>query len=247
MPSPLPSRIKQAAREDGALTTALTCAGWALNYARGFPIADRASERTFDLGGESVPYLRHRYNRTWLNERAVEVPLALRTIDRHGGATLEVGNVLGHYGARGHTVVDRYERAPGVINEDIADYDADGRKFDLIVSISTLEHVGFDEQPTEPDKPLRAIAALSGLLAPGGLLWATLPVGYNPTLDEHVRSGRMPFTRMRALQRVGTGMSWAEANPAAVLDVPYDHLLCAASAVLICELDREPSAAPERR
>ena len=34
----------------------------------------------FTFDGAAVPYLRHRYNWTWLNERAVEVPLARRAL-----------------------------------------------------------------------------------------------------------------------------------------------------------------------
>ena len=38
---------------------------------------------------------------------------------------------------RGHTVVDKYETAPGVLNRDILDVE-DAAGFDLVVSISTL-------------------------------------------------------------------------------------------------------------
>ena len=66
----------------------------------------------------------HDYHYTWLNERAVEVALALDLLERHPGASvLEVGNVLGHYVPFEHTVVDKYEQAPGVLNEDVADLD----------------------------------------------------------------------------------------------------------------------------
>jgi hypothetical protein len=247
VPPPLLTRVVGSARSQGALRTGATVAGWGARYLAGLPRAGRRSAAGFDFGGERVPYLRHRYNRTWLNERAVEVPLALRVLaERRGGEILEVGNVLGHYGADGHTVVDRYERAAGVINVDVADFDPGERRFDLVLSISTLEHVGFDEQPPDPGKPLRAIEKLAAMLAPGGLLWTTLPVGYNPSLDRQVREGALPFDRLTALGRTGHGMSWRESPPEAVLGAPYDHLLCSASAVLICELDGAGTA-PIRR
>lgn len=246
MPPPLLTRLRQAARDDGAVTTARACASWAAEYVRGLPALASDVDGTFAFGGEQVPYLRHRYNRSWLNERAVEVPLAQRTLTRRRGEVLEVGNVLSHYGTSGHTVVDRYERAPGVVNEDVADF-VPGRALDLIVSVSTLEHVGFDEQPLDPDKPLRVVRMLADKLAPGGLLWATLPVGYNPALDDAVRAGRLPFTRIRALRRSGPGLSWRETDVETALEARYDQLLCAASAVLVCELEREPGGAPERR
>jgi hypothetical protein len=38
-------------------------------------------------------------------------------------------------------VLDKYEQAPGVINEDVVSF-SPPQKYDLIVSVSTLEHVG---------------------------------------------------------------------------------------------------------
>ena len=68
---------------------------------------------------------------------------------------LEVGNVLGHYVPVEHLVVDKYEQAPGVLNDDVADLDL-GRQFDLVLAVSTLEHVGLDEETRDPDKPRHA-------------------------------------------------------------------------------------------
>jgi hypothetical protein len=56
-------------------------------------------------------------------------------------------------------VADKYEVSPGVINKDIVEF-VPPQKYDLIVSISTLEHVGWNEQPREPTKLLRAIEHL---------------------------------------------------------------------------------------
>ena len=67
------------------------------------------------------------------------------------------------------------------------------------LAVSTLEHVGLDEETPDPDKPARAIARLKALLKPGGLLWVTLPVGYNTELDRQIRAGELGFTRLRAL------------------------------------------------
>ncbi len=91
-------------------------------------------------------------------------------------------------------IVDKYEKAIGVINEDICNFKP-SKKYDLIISISTLEHVGFDEKPRDPCKVLRAIENLKSLLAVGGKLVAILPVGYNPYLDELIKSGK--FISMR--------------------------------------------------
>jgi uncharacterized protein DUF268 len=230
VPDPIRARLSQAARERGPLTVAGSCLSWGARYALG-RVRPGGS---FEWDGQSVPLFHHRYHYTWMNERCVELALARRVLDEHPGASiLEVGNVLGHYMDTGHTVVDLYERAPGVVNEDVADFDP-GRRYDLILSLSTIEHVGFDEDVIDPDKPLRAVERLRGLLEPGGLLWLTVPVGYNPSLDERVRDGRLPADRVRALRRERG--RWGEVEPARVWDAQYDRLLFTASGVVVCEL-----------
>ena len=196
---------------------------------------------TFD--GAAGPYLRPRYNWTWLNERAVEVPLARRALATRPAEArvLEVGNVLGHYGVAGHVVVDRYETAPGVVNEDVASFDPGATRFDLIVSVSTLEHVGLDEQRREPGKAAAAVRRLTSMLAPGGLLWMTVPVGYNPDLEQAIRAGALGLTRVTALLRRGRGLDWRQVAPDETLEAGYDWLLYTASAVLVCELERPPA------
>ena len=77
---------------------------------------------------------------------------------------LEVGNVLSHYQRVCHDIVDKYEAREGVINEDVVSFDP-GRRYALIVSISTLEHVGWDENPRETDKVSRALDNLERLRA----------------------------------------------------------------------------------
>lgn len=231
MPDPIRARLADAARERGALAVARSCAAWGARYAAGRVRAGG----TFAWGGERIPLFHHRYHYTWMNERGVELALAQRELSAARGAVLEVGNVLSHYLDTSHTVVDLYERAPGVVNEDVVDYDP-GRRFDLILSLSTIEHVGFDEVVLDPEKPERAIRALAGLLEPGGRLWVTLPVGYNASLDERIRDGRVGFDSIRALRR-GRG-GWAEVEVGEVWDAAYDRLLFTATGLLICALDR---------
>jgi SAM-dependent methyltransferase len=192
--------------------------------------------RTFTFGGETYPYLLHNYNVTWSNERAVEVPIAWRRVERAGGGrVLEIGNVLSHYHPVAHEVVDKFERASGVRNEDVTAFDTDAR-YDLVVSISTLEHVGFDEEPRDPGKPLRAVANLRRLLAPGGELFVTMPLGYNPHVDRLLDEGAFGWTEQRQLVRVSDDNRWEEADWAAARGRPYDGRWLAASAVVFATL-----------
>lgn len=146
------------------------------------------------LGGTAYQYLDHTYNDTRTNERAVEVPMALNWVFAHPGRGLEVGNVLSHYWPSANwPVVDAFERAHGVINVDIMDYHPQER-FNWIVSISTVEHIGWDEaMPIERDvtKSLAAIAHMRSLLAPGGQMLLSFPTGIHPGLDAAVEGGSL--------------------------------------------------------
>lgn len=177
-----------------------------LSYFRAF------KRRTLRFQDHRYPYFYNRYNPTYSNERAVEIPIAWEAVKRSAPErVLEVGNVLAHYFPVHHQVVDKYEQATGVINADVVEFTPD-KHFDLIVAISTLEHVGWDEEPRDPEKFLRAIDQLTTLLAPGGTLLATLPLGYNPSVDRFLAERRIPFTTVGYLKRVSRDGQWREAT-----------------------------------
>jgi SAM-dependent methyltransferase len=216
-------RLREHARSEGVARVAAGMARWAADVAM-----PRGGE--FTLGGEPYRLLRSRHGLTWVTERAVEVPVAARVLERHRGEhVLEVGNVLSHYIPVAHEVVDKYERAPGVRNVDVLDL-APEPAHDLIVSVSTLEHVGRDETPRDPGLGVRALEHLRRLLRPGGELFATVPVGYNPDLDAALAQG--PHT-LRAMRR----NPWREVDPAEALECPYDLLTYRAGAVLFVTAD----------
>ena len=110
-----------------------------------------------------------------------------------GKEMLEVGNVLSHYIPVTHTILDKYEKAKDVINEDIIDYKPE-KKYDVVLSCSTLEHVGFDEEDKDPDGFLKAVNNIkNNILKDGGVLYLSAPVGYNPGLDETLENGLVSF------------------------------------------------------
>ena len=53
-----------------------------------------------------------------------------------------------------HDILDKYETANNVINEDIAEY-SPRKKYDLIVSVLCLPCVGWDETPRDSSKIIR--------------------------------------------------------------------------------------------
>ncbi|MBH0198663.1 MAG: hypothetical protein HP497_04475 [Nitrospira sp.] len=188
-------------------------------------------KKTFQFDGRTYEYLYHPYNRTWKNERGVEIPIFRELLLQHQGKRiLEVGNVLSHYFPIQHDVVDKYEVSPGVINKDIVEF-IPQQNYDLIVSISTLEHVGWDEQPQEPTKLLQAIEHLRNrCLAPGGQIVASLPVGYNKFFDGLLRDGKSPFTTQHFLKRISKRNYWVESDWNGCKDATYGrfvaHAIC---------------------
>lgn len=185
--------------------------------------------RTFFFDGQFYTYLDRLYNFTAFNERRVEIPLAWHVLQSHAGTetVLEVGNVLSHYGTVYHDMVDKYEQSdyPRLIRAD-AETVEPGRQYDLIVSLSTFEHVGWDEKPRDEAKLRRTIGHLRSLLAPNrGVLFFTAPMGYNPALDRLLVPGQLPETRILFMRRVSWSNTWMEAPysevRAARFNAPY--------------------------
>ncbi len=191
---------------------------WAVNLATN-------SDKSFELAGEMYTNFCHPYNTTWKNERAAEIPICSKLLQAYKKCNvLEVGNVLSHYFGCNHTIVDKYEKGKGIINLDILSY-CPPKQFDLILTISTLEHIGWDEssddQTKHPDKILRALERLQSMLKTGGQLLASFPIGYNSFLDHFVDTKQLPFKHTYFLKRVSKDNRYKE--------VPYEEIAGAKS------------------
>lgn len=192
---------------------------------------------TFTFEGEDYNYFYHKHNTTWRNERAVEIPIIWKIIKEHHNQQkriLEIGNVLSHYFAVNHTIVDKCEKAEGVINEDIVNFQSP-EKYDLIIGISTLEHVGWDmgDRARNPMKILQAIENLKSCLAPSGKMVVTLPLGYNRIMDKLLNNGKIKFTKQYYLKRISRNNKWKEVDWNECRGVKYDFLYHSAKALII--------------
>ena len=161
---------------------------------------------SFHFNGRELKYFRHNYNLSYENERTVEIAIAgdfFHSLNNNA-RVLEVGNVLGNYGIRhpAHDVLDKYDYAPGVFNEDVIGFSPE-EKYDAIISISTLEHVGWDEDIRDPVKIIKAVRNLTeNCLALGGCMLVTIPLGYNTYFDDQLADGAEYFTEKYFLKRV---------------------------------------------
>lgn len=188
--------------------------------------------RKFKFQGNLYSYFYHPYNRTWCDERIIEIPIIWRIIKgRKGMKILEVGNVLSHYFSINHEVVDKYEKAKGVKNIDIINFRTE-QKYDLIVSISTLEHIGWDEKPKKPAKIFQAIKNLKNILVEDGQIIATIPLGQNSFLDSILKTKKTFFNQQYYFKRISFN-KWIEANREDIKYVRYNQPYPAANGLMI--------------
>ena len=179
------------------------------------------------------------YNATWLNERTVEIPIIMEIIQsHHGKRILEVGNVLSNYFSVTHDILDKYDSAFGVIRRDVVNFNPE-EKYDLVVSISTLEHVGFDETPKDPKKTLEAVRNLKmNCLDKNGKMVITFPLGYNIHLDEIIERKELEFDTINFLKRINKKNQWKEVSWDEARGERYNSPFPFANVVVICEATR---------
>lgn len=192
---------------------------------------------TFNFNGYDLKYFRHNFNLAYSNERTVEVAIVsafLKSL-RGGAKILEVGNVLANYGFRStvRDVLDKYDPAQHVFNEDVISFKP-AYKYDAIISISTLEHVGWDEDVRDPVKIIAAVKNLTeNCLASGGCMLVTIPLGYNSYFDDQLAEGARYFTEKYFLKRVSADNKWRQVEYAEVAGSKFEHPFNNANAMCI--------------
>jgi hypothetical protein len=190
------------------------------------------SGRKFGFAGKNYKYFYFPYNATWRNERAIEIPIVWDFVLKSlGGEILEFGNVLSHYFNIKHDIIDKYEKGKGVLNEDIVKFKP-LKKYNLIVAISTLEHVGWDEEPKEPEKILEAVENLRQILNKGGRAIVSVPLGYNSYLDNLIRRGEI-FDEQFIMKRITDDNLWREVSLEEVREISYGKPFPFANGVVI--------------
>lgn len=229
----------------------------------------------FTFHGKTLRYNRIAYNNR--AERAVEIPLAFDFLARHqyDAPVLEVGNVLQHYenalsdafGIRSRCIIDKFEVGDGVENRDLMDIDSQ-EKYRVIVSVSTIEHVGQNVNPlglfgeqlrvTDREAPLKAVAKIYDLLIPGGHALLTVPFGtlidggwYIQWSAEYLNllvtkyglpQEALSVSFLRCIAResrwCNPAQVWIEATKEDVVNSRYDTLRSGARAIGVIELTK---------
>jgi len=185
---------------------------------------------------------RNKYNRSWDNERSIEVPLIQEAYESLGISkfnkeeinVLEIGNVLSHYEKKlNHDIVDKYEPGPQVKNVDFLDYKTP-KKYDYIFSISTFEHIGFDYgEKSDPTKAIKALRKVLTMLKPKGKAYITIPVGFNTKLDKIVKNGIKGYNLIAFKRTKDWGNSWEQCSIKDASKCKYGKPFANANAVFV--------------
>ncbi|MBN1645247.1 hypothetical protein JW851_04415 [Candidatus Woesearchaeota archaeon] len=168
------------------------------------------------------------------SERVIEIPLITHFLRiNKKKIVLEIGNVLNSYKNYTSYVVDKYEKAKRVINEDIIDYNPK-IKCDVAVSISTLEHVGWDERPKNSKNFLKAIKNIrKNCLKKGGQLIFTVPLGYNTYMDYILKHNKIRLHKKYFFKRISLNNQWILTSEKEAFSKKYNFPYECANAIML--------------
>jgi hypothetical protein len=228
-------RLRVKFKEDGLvhLVRELIFICWHLGWYPFFKAV--RGQRQFEFEGVRLRYYCHWYNLSYTNERAVELAIfseLLKRIKPEG--ILEIGAVLPQYINSPHLVIDKFEKNERFQNIDIQDY-RPTKKFRLIISISTLEHIGYDEEPTDTGKLDIALDVIRQSLDTGGLFMASIPIGYNPHLSLFLQEERF-FDKFIYLRRINKRNDWVVTDKEKALSCNFGRPFPFGNAIAICAL-----------
>jgi len=209
----------------------LTYSVFKINYTV-FKINYTVFNRYFEVDGKRYHYFIHQYNAV-VGERVVEIPFAIDFLKKNKyeeKRVLEVGNVLSHYFKFKHKIVDKYEKESFVDNVDIVDFNPN-KKYDIIISISTIEHIGFDEPIKEVGKSEKAIKKIIDLLDDKGIALITVPLKYNAEIDSIVKNNKIEFSKKYFLMRYSKYNLWKQTNIEEAMKCVYGSKYPAANSI----------------
>lgn len=126
-------------------------------------------------------YFEHNYNKTRINERAVEIPIAIEALNILKEDVLEIGCVLPYYlNDINHEVVDLVDEHPKSKKIDATTISFKNKN---IITISTVEHIGLSDYNIEKKETYSASKLCEKIIDESLKYFITWPLGYNKDLD----------------------------------------------------------------
>lgn len=171
---------------------------------------------TFNINDVKLNYFYHEYNRTWENERFIEVPIAKYFIDKFNiNNCIELGAVMPYYGYECPVVIDPHDSYDKCHRINGLDYDYTDKN---VVSISTIEHFKPDEYNNR--KINDGFTCLTKIIKESSNYLITWPIGYNKILDTTVANSNIKYT---ILKRVNMENHW-EVDISNTVDYKYGYV-----------------------
>jgi hypothetical protein len=196
----------------------------------------------FEYNKEKFKYYIALHNTTFTNEKTIEIPIILDYISKSKNKdVLEIGNVINYYEKVEYDILDKYEKRKGVINSDIIEYKP-GKRYDLIISISTFEHIGFDEVTrygenkdilVDQTSLFDAIKNTRNLLNDNGVFVFTAPLGFNNFLDSQLIDNKLKLTETHFLKRISSNNKWIQVKYEDIIGIKYNDPYPCANGLLI--------------
>lgn len=188
-------------------------------------------DRYFKYEGCRIKYF-IRLARIINSERIVEIPLTIKLIQKTKfDSCLEIGDTVSKYFTFPHDIIDKYERRHNIIQADAYSYNFPV-KYDLIISISTIEHIGKDEDKVFPEKAVLTLKRLMQQLNTHGLLFVTVPINYNEELDTFIRSNPSELN-ICFLARISFTNMWRQVSKETAFQHTYNYSYFHANSIAI--------------
>lgn len=164
----------------------------------------------FNIKDLEFDYFHHEYNKTYLNERIVEVPLGMYFIDKFGAENItEIGAVMPYYNYQCKEVIDMRDPHNMCYRKNAA-YNVEYTKKNIL-SISTIEHFKIGEYKNRTNQD--SIICLNKIIEKSSNYLITWALGYNKFLDEYVKNSNI---KTLILKRISEKNEW-------IVDHSFDH------------------------
>ena len=161
---------------------------------------------SFKINNLVFDYCRDQYNKSYENERSIEIPLGHYFLDKFNDDVFEVGSVMIHYGGDLHTVIDLCEKHPRVLNVNALDADYTNKN---VLCISTIEHMMKREYGNGSNED--SITFLKKVINEANNYLITFPPTYNEFLDDYIVNELIAkkASNIFLLKRVSSDNQWA--------------------------------------
>lgn len=202
----------------------------------------RFSENYFTFNKTDLPYFYHKHNLTFTNERAIELSIISSYLSNyHHDDILEIGAVTNHYLESNWKIIDKFEVGQSIHNEDI-EFFRTNKKYKFIFSISTLEHVGVDDDienidSNKIDRVFNNI--IDNLLDDNGVFIFTIPLGYNHDLDNKIINKHINLTHTNFYKKINKKNNWKEVSISEVSRSDYGSVFSGAGELLVGTIENK--------